>query len=232
MLGETRRGTHAQYLTVPVRNLYPVPDGFDLAHAAAAGLVYQTAWHSLVTCGRLQPGESILVIGASGGTNTACIQVAKLLGAVVYVVGSNAEKLTLAEQFGADHVIDRSKEPAWERTIYALTGKLGVDAVVDNVGTTFPQSFRTVRKGWRILTVGNTGGPVFEIDNRYIFGKHLAVIGSTMSTQKEFEQVMDLVYAGRLRPVIDRTFELAEIRRAHHRLEAGEQLGKILLAVP
>jgi len=229
MLGETRWGTHAEYVAVPVRNLHSLPDDFDLARAAAAGLVYQTAWHSLAVRGGLQAGETVLVVGASGGTNTAYIQVAKYLGAEVYVVGSSREKLALAESLGADHGIDRSEEPAWERAVYALTGKRGVDVVVDNVGTTFPQSFRAARKGGRILTVGNTGGPVFEIDNRYIFGKHLSVIGSTMSPQAEFARVMDLVCAGDLTPVIDRTFEPAEIRSAHRRLEAGEQLGKILL---
>ena len=232
MLGETRPGTHAEYVVVPVRNLHPIPDGFEPAHAAAAGLVFQTAWHSLVTCGELQAGETVLVVGASGGTNTAYIQVAKHRGAVVWVVGSSPEKLALAESLGADQLIDRSVEPEWSRTVYSLSGRLGVDIVVDNIGTTYPQSFRAARKGGRILTVGNTGGPVFEIDNRYIFGKHLSVIGSTMSPQAEFARVMDLVYAGALTPVIDRTFELAEIHAAHRRLEQGEQLGKILLAIP
>ncbi len=232
MLGETRWGTHAEYTAVPVRNLHALPDGCDPAHAAAAGLVYQTAWHSLVTRGGLRAGETVLVIGASGGTNTAYIQVAKHLGAEVFVVGSSREKLALAESLGADHLIDRSEEPAWERAVFKLTAKRGVDVVVDNVGTTYPQSFRAAGKGGRILTVGNTGGPVFEIDNRFVFGKHLSVIGSTMSPHKEFAEVMDLVCAGALRPVIDRTFELADIRKAHQRLEQGEQLGKILLAVP
>ena len=232
MLGETRHGTHAQFTVVPARNLHPLPDGFDSAHAAAAGLVYQTAWHSLITCGRLQAGETVLVVGSSGGTNTACIQVAKMAGAVVYVVGSRADKLALAESLGADFLIDRSKEPDWSKSVYTLTGKRGVDVVVDNVGTTFPQSLLAARKGGRILTVGNTGGPQFEIDNRYIFGKHLSVIGSTMSPQAEFNHVMDLAAAGRLKPVIDTTFELAEIRRAHERLERGEQQGKILLHIP
>lgn len=232
MLGETRPGTHAQYTVVPARNLHPIPDGFPAEEAAAAALVFQTAWHSLISRGRLQAGETVLVVGASGGTNTACIQVAKLAGAFVTVVGSNAEKLALAESLGADVLIDRSQEPDWSKSVYLLTEKRGVDIVVDNVGTTFPQSFRAARKGGRILTVGNTGGPKFEIDNRFVFGKHLSVIGSTMSPQHEFARVMGLVYQGRLQPVMGRAFDLAEIRRAHDVLEHGEQLGKILLRIP
>jgi len=232
LLGETKRGTYAQYVVVPARQLYPLPDGFDPHAAAASALVYHTAWHSLVTRGQLQPGESVLTVGASGGVNTACIQIAKLIGAEVYAVGSNAEKLSVAEAMGADHLIDRSKEENWSKSVYLLTDKRGVDVVVDNVGTTFPLSFRAARKGGRILTVGNTGGSKFEIDNRYIFGKHLNILGSTMGTLSDFAAVMDLIFAGKLQVAMDRTYPLAEARAAQERLEGGEQLGKITLEIP
>jgi len=107
-----------------------------------------------------------------------------------------------------------------------------VDVVVDNVGAaTLMTSLRCARKGGRILTVGNTAGPRFELDNRYIFGKHLSLIGSTMSTRAEFATVMGLVFAGKLKPVIDSTFLLADIRAAHERMEHGEVLGKIVLSL-
>jgi NADPH:quinone reductase-like Zn-dependent oxidoreductase len=112
-----------------------------------------------------------------------------------------------------------------------MTGKRGVDIVVDNVGTTYPLSFRAARKGGRILTVGNTGGPKFEIDNRFIFGKHLSIIGSTMGTRRDFSTVMDLVFSGKLKPVIDRTYPLSEARAAHERLERNEQRGKVVLEI-
>lgn len=231
LLGETRRGTYAEYVAVPARNLVLLPEGFDERSAAAAALVFHTAWHSLIARGGLRAGESVLVVGASGGVNTACIQIAKLTGAMVYVVGSNAEKLSIAESLGADHLIDRSQEENWPKIVYQLTGKRGVDVVVDNVGTTFPLSFRAACKGGRILTVGNTGGSTVEIDNRFIFAKHLSLIGSTMGTQKDFKAVMELVFAGRLKPVLDRSFPLAEARAAQERLEKGEQMGKITLAI-
>jgi len=231
LLGETRRGTYAEYVAVPARNLVLLPEGFDERSAAAAALVFHTAWHSLIARGGLRAGESVLVVGASGGVNTACIQIAKLTGAMVYVVGSNAEKLSIAESLGADHLIDRSQEENWPKIVYQLTGKRGVDVVVDNVGTTFPLSFRAACKGGRILTVGNTGGSTVEIDNRFIFAKHLSLIGSTMGTQKDFKAVMELVFAGRLKPVLDRSFPLAEARAAQERLKKGEQMGKITLAI-
>ncbi|MDH5506021.1 MAG: zinc-binding dehydrogenase [Anaerolineae bacterium] len=231
LLGETISGTYAEYVAIPAQNLYPLPAGYDAHRAAAAALVYHTAWHSLVTRGSLQPGERLLVVGASGGVNTASIQIAKHIGATVYVVGSNAEKLALAEAIGADHLIDRSQQENWAKSLYALTEKQGVDVVVDNVGTTFPLSMRALRKGGRILTVGNTGGPKFEFDNRYMFGKHLSIIGSTMGTHKDFAEVMDLVFAGKLDPALDQTFPLSEARAAQERLDSGKQLGKITLQI-
>jgi NADPH:quinone reductase-like Zn-dependent oxidoreductase len=231
LLGETCRGTYAEYVVVPAVNLYHLPPGFDEHQAAAAGLVFHTAWLSLITRGGLRPAESVLIVGASGGVNTACIQIAKLTGATVYVVGSNQEKLALAESLGADHLIDRSQDENWSSVVYRMTGKRGVDVVVDNVGTTFPHSLRVARKGGRILTVGSTGGPRFEIDNRFIFGKHLSLIGSTMGTHRDFATVIELVFSGKLKAVVDRTYPLAEARAAQERLEKGEQEGKIILKI-
>lgn len=231
LLGETRPGTFAEYLAVPARQLYPLPEGFDMHVAAGAALVYHTAWHSLIERGRLRPGESVLVVGASGGVNTACIDIARFAGATVYVVGSSRKKLALAEQLGADHLIDRSEEPDWSKRVYALTNRRGVDVVVDNVGTTYYQSFRSARKGGRILTVGNTGGPKFEFDNRYMFAKHLSLIGSTMGTLNDFAAVMDLITAGKLHPALDRTYSLAEARQAYQRMDHGDQMGKITLEI-
>jgi NADPH:quinone reductase-like Zn-dependent oxidoreductase len=231
LLGETRNGTYAQYVVVPERNLLPIPEGFEERTAAAAALVFHTAWHSLITRGGLRAGESVLIVGASGGVNTASLQIAKLAGATVYVVGSNAEKLALAESLGADVLIDRSQEENWSRVVYRLTARRGVDVVVDNVGATFPLSLRAAARGGRILTVGNTTGPKVEIDNRYIFGKHLSLIGSTMGTLEEFKTVMGLVFAGRLRPALDRSYPLNEAHAAQERMEQGRQLGKITLDI-
>ena len=229
LLGETRRGTYAEYVVVADRNVLALPAEFPFHQAAAASLVFLTAWHSLITRGQLQAGESVLIVGAGGGVNTASIQIAKYAGAIVYVVGSNAAKLEQARALGADVLIDRSQTD-WARAIYQLTNKRGVDVVVDNVGAgTLPLSQRAVRKGGRILTVGNTGGPKFEFDNRYMFSKHINFIGSTMGTRADFARVMGLVLAGKLVPPIDRTFPLAEARAAQEYMERGEFFGKIIL---
>ncbi len=231
LLGETRHGTYAEYIAVPARNLLTIPDGFSEHTAAAAALVFQTAWHSLIGRGELRAGETVLIVGASGGVNQACIQVAKLREATVYVIGSRPDKLALAESLGADFLIDRTKESDWPRVVYMMTQKRGVDVVVDNVGTTFPESFKAAGRGGRILTVGNTGHPKVEIDNRYIFTKHLSLIGSTMGTHHDFRTVMELVFSGRLNPILDQTYPLSEAGAAQQRLARGEQMGKITLAI-
>jgi NADPH:quinone reductase-like Zn-dependent oxidoreductase len=232
LLGETIRGTLAEYVVVPARNVLRLPDDMHFKPAAAASLVYLTAWHSLITRGDLQPGERVLVVGASGGVNTACIQIAKFSGAEVFVVGSTDEKLELAESLGADTLINRSTEENWSKAVYLATGREGVDVIVDNVGAgSMMMSMRAAKKGGRILTVGNTGGAKFEIDNRFIFGKHLSIIGSTMGTLQDFDTVMALVFEGRLQPVIDRTYPFKETPEAERRLEAGKQMGKIVIEI-
>jgi NADPH:quinone reductase-like Zn-dependent oxidoreductase len=232
LLGEHVSGTYAEYVVVPERNLLKLPKDFSYHAAAAAGLIYHTAWHSLITRGDVQANETVLIVGASGGVNFASIQVAKHVGARVIVVGSNKEKLAFAESLGADLLIDRSVDSDWSKSAFHLTDKHGVDVVVDNVGAgTIPLSMRAARKGGRILTVGNTAGPIFEIDNRYIFGKHLTIIGSTMGTIKDFEEVMTLVFKKKLLVALDCSFPLADAKEAQIRLETGQQMGKITLEI-
>ncbi|MFZ1043884.1 MAG: alcohol dehydrogenase catalytic domain-containing protein [Anaerolineales bacterium] len=231
LLGETMRGTYAEYISLPTQQLYKLLTRFDLRIAAASALVFQTAWHSLITRGNLRAGETVVIVGAGGGVNTASVGVAKFSGARVIVVGSDAKKLKMAESLGADILIDRSKEDDWSKAVYSATNRRGADIVVDNIGITFPLSLRSLRKGGRLLTVGNSGGPKFEIDNRFIFSRHLAIIGSTMSPIKDFITVMDLVAAGKLHPALDQTFPLKDAAAAQARLEKGEQFGKITLDI-
>lgn len=232
ILGEHAPGVAAEYAVLHARQLIKLPDHISFAEAAAVGLVYLTAWHSLIVRGGLKPGESVLVVGAGGGVNTASIQIAKLLNCTVYTVGSTAEKCAQAKTLGADVTIDRSVDPNWSKALFKLTNRQGVDVVVDNVGqATLFDSIRSVKRGGRILIVGNTSGYNVEIDTRYLFSKHISLIGSSMGTTKDFHEVMGLVFAGKLKPVIGATLPLAEIREAHRLLEDGEVFGKVVLEI-
>lgn len=232
LFGEHVDGFFAQYAAVPQRNLLKMPDEASFVDAAAASLVFVTAWHSLIRRGKVRAAESVLVVGAGGGVNTAAIQVAKLAGAgPIYVVGSSDEKLARARELGADVTINRQHEE-WGKAIYTATGRQGVDVVVDNVGAaTFHTSLRSLKKGGRLLTVGNTSGARFEIDNRLAFGKHLSVIGSSMGTIADYEEVMGLIFDGRLHPVIDTVYPLEEGITALKRLSEGNVTGKLVLRV-
>lgn len=230
LLGEHVPGTYRDYLCVPARNLLTLPHHIAFEDAAAASLVFVTAWHSLITRGNLRPGEAVLIVGAGGGVNTASIQIAKLVGCTVYVVGSTDEKIEHAKALGADVGVRRDVEGGWSRAIYQLTAKRGVDVVVDNVGAaTFHDSMRACARGGRILTVGNTSGAKVEIDNRLVFGKHLSLIGSTMGPHDDYVTVMKLIFKGQLQPVIGRRFPLEAAADAQRALEAGDHFGKIVL---
>jgi NADPH:quinone reductase-like Zn-dependent oxidoreductase len=230
ILGEHRRGGAAEYLAIPARNLAAMPDDIDFPEAAAPLLVGLTAWRMLIHQARLRAGESVLVVGAGGGVNSIAIQIAKLAGATVYVVASNPEKSARARQLGADVVLDRSRVD-WGKEIFKLTSRRGVDVVVDNVGkATLAKSMQAVARGGRIVIVGNTSGPQAEIDIRFIFGKQISLIGSTMGSHQDFHDLLDLLWSGKIKPVIHRVMPLSEGCDAYTMMEEGKHFGKIVLA--
>ena len=231
ILGEHRTGTFAEYVSVPAHALLPMPADAEYTETAAAQLTYLTAWRMLVTQGEIRAGETVLIVGSGGGVNTAALQIAKLCGAEAIVLCGSEKKMERASALGADEVLDYRDEE-WPKELHRLTGKSGVDIAVDNVGrATFQKSLAALKRGGRLLTVGNTSGPKAEIDIRFIFFKQLRIIGSTMGTPTEFERAMRLVWAGKLRPAIDRVMPLSEGREAHSAMERGEQFGKIVLDI-
>jgi NADPH:quinone reductase-like Zn-dependent oxidoreductase len=232
ILGESVPGVASEYAVVPARNLHRLPDHISDEVAAAAGLVYLTAWHSLMTRGGLRAGETVLIIGAGGGVNSASIQIAKLAGAKVYVVGSSSEKCRQAEEQGADVTINRAEEPNWSRAMYQLTDRQGVDIVIDNVGQdTLRDSIRSARIGGRILIVGSTSGPHIDLDIRQIFARHLNIIGSMMGPHQEYIRVMNLIFDGLLHPIVSAVKPLEAAAEAQQILAEFAVFGKIVLKV-
>jgi NADPH:quinone reductase-like Zn-dependent oxidoreductase len=229
ILGEHMRGGAAEYLAIPASSLAAMPDDIDFPEAAAPLLVGLTAWRMLMHQARLRAGESVLVVGAGGGVNSIAIQLAKLAGATVYVVASNPEKAERAQQLGADLVLDRSRVD-WSKEIFKLTSRRGVDIVVDNVGqATITKSMQAVARGGRIVIVGNTSGPQAEIDIRFIFGKQISLIGSTMGSHQDFHDVLGALWSGKVKPVIHQVMPLSEGCDAYKLMEEGKHFGKIVL---
>lgn len=229
IIGEHTDGGFADYLAVPADQVYRIPDDLSFEDAAALPVSYMTAWRALHSRARLRAGEDVLVLGASGGTAIAAVQIAIDLGARVFAVTSGAANVERLRALGAAFVYDRSTED-WSKAVFADTGKRGVDVVVENVGeATWKGSMRALAQGGRLVTYGGTTGPKVEIDLRVMFWKQLSVLGTTMASKAEFEAMLDAVFTGRLRPVIDTVMPLDQAREAHERLEAGGQFGKIVL---
>jgi NADPH:quinone reductase-like Zn-dependent oxidoreductase len=232
MLGEHRDGTFAQVVAVPEVNCRPIPTAFSFQEAAALPLVFITAWRLVMTKARLQPGETVLILGIGGGVALAALQLAKLAGAIVYVTSSSPQKLARAAAFGADAGIDHTSAD-FSREVWNLTGKRGVDVVVDSVGAaTWDRSLRALGKAGRMVVPGATSGPQAQLDVRRVFTRQVTIYGSTMGSRSDWDHVATLADEGKLHPVIDRTFPLEAAASAQERLRSGEQFGKIVLDIP
>jgi NADPH:quinone reductase-like Zn-dependent oxidoreductase len=230
VIGEHTDGTHAELIAVPAGNVYALPDDLSFEDAAAFPLVFETAYRMLVTRAGLAEGEWVLIWGIGGGVATAALAIAKALGARAIITSTSEAKLDAAAALGADAAIPTAD--ARER-VKEITDGRGVDLVVEHVGeATWATSLAVVRQGGRVVVCGATSGPNPPAQLHRVWWKQLTIYGSTMGTKADFEGVYALVRSGRARPVVDRVFPLAEARAAHERLEAGEQLGKIVLTVP
>src|SRR5438477_4891501 len=229
MVGETRDGAYADLVAVPAHIVLPIPDSLSFEDAAAAPLVFLTAWSMMVVKGNIRPGEDVLILGAGAGVGTAAIQIAKMVGCRVLATASSNEKLERARQLGADILINYKTEE-FDKRIRELTNKRGVDVVIDYIGAdTWVRSLRSARRGGRVLTCGATTGFDPQIDLRQIFFRQVQVIGSTMGSHREFLDVMKSVFRGQLKPVIDRVLPLEEARKGHELIEARAVFGKIVL---
>lgn len=231
--GEHEWGTFSEFFKTPEINVIKIPDSYPLDKAAAAPLVFLTAWRMLKTQANVQPGELVFIHGAGGGVATAAIQIAKYLGAEVITTTSTSEKIEKAKQLGADHVINYIEMPDYGKYVFnELTKRQGVNVVIDNVGkATFQDSIRLLCPGGRLITCGNTTGPETKIWISQIFWKQLEIKGSTMANQGEFREVMKLVLEDKLTPLIDKTFSLEQAREAEEYLNEAAQFGKVLLKI-
>jgi NADPH:quinone reductase-like Zn-dependent oxidoreductase len=231
VVGEHMNGTHAELISVPRAYVHPIPAGLSFEEAAAFPLVFETAYRMLVTKARLQPGEWVLAWGIGSGVATAALAIAKALGARVIATSSSDAKLERARELGADETVNHETEDVPKR-VKEITGG-GAHVVVEHVGeATWTRSLNAARQEGRIVVCGATSGPNPPAALHRVWWKQLAILGSTMGTREDFKGAYDLIAAGKAKPVVDEVFPLAEARAAHERMEAGEQLGKIVLRIP
>ena len=231
VIGEHGDGTNAELIAVPATNVHPIPDGLSFEEAAAFPLVFETAYRMLVTRAHVREGEWVLLWGIGSGVSTAGLAIAKALGARTIVTSSSDEKLARARELGADAVVNHADGDV-KAAVREATGGHGADVVVEHVGeATWRTSLDVAARDGRIAVCGATSGPNPPAALHRVWWKQLTILGSTMGTRSDFAGAYDLVASGRARPVVDEVLPLAEIRAAHERLEAGEQLGKIVLRI-
>ncbi len=231
LLARQSNGGYAEYISVPLAQVYHKPKNLSFVEAAAFPLTYLTSWHALNTRVQLKKGETVFVWGASGSLGPAVIQISKHLGARVFAAVRSEEVGKIVKSWGADEIVVYSKENAADR-VKALTNGKGVDVVFESVGEkTFSQSLAMLKPYGRIVVVGATSGDKIPLSLSTFYPKQFSIIGSRMGTKQEFEKVLQLVNAGKLKPVIDKTFPLKDAAEAQKRMEESKHLGKIVLEV-
>jgi len=230
--GESTDGGAAEYVTVPAVEAFQISDSLDWDTAAAFGLTYLTAYRMVVTRGQVQKGEWVLVHAAGSGVSIAAIQLAKIRGAKIIATAGSEEKIECASKLlPIDHVINYKKTD-FASEVRKFTEKKGVDVIIDHVGKdTFDGNMKSLGKGVRLVTCGNTSGPIVQANLALIFFKGLSILGSTMGARSEFAACLDLVSKGAVKPVVDKVYPFEELPKAHEYLESRIAFGKILISM-
>ena len=229
VLGNAVDGGDCELIAAPAANVIPIPDSLDFNQAASVPLVFVTAWHMLVGRAGIRPGQTVLVLGASSGVGIAAIQIAKLFHCRVITTAGDENKLAKGRELGADFGINHYQQKIYEE-VRKITNKEGVDIVLEHVGAaTWDESVRSLKSGGTLVTCGATSGPIVGLNLQHLFARQLTLLGSYMGTMGELHEVLRHVFAGRLKPVLDRAFPLSEIRAAHEYLEKSQMFGKIVV---
>jgi NADPH:quinone reductase-like Zn-dependent oxidoreductase len=229
VFGNAVDGGNCELIAVPAVNVIPIPDSLGFNEAASVPLVFVTAWHMLTGRASIRPGQTVLILGANSGVGIAAIQIARLFHARVITTAGDERKMARARELGADFVINHYQQKI-SQEVRTITKGEGVDIVIEHVGpATWPESVRSLKAGGTLVTCGATTGPKVDLDLRFLFSRQLSLLGSYMGTMAELNEVLAHIFAGRLKPVIDRVFPLRETRSAHEYMEKSQMFGKIVL---
>jgi len=231
VIGYRVDGGYAELVRVRRTHLIRKPEGMGFEEAASIPVVFETAWHMLVTKAQVGPSDTVLVLAASSGVGSAAVQVAKLLGAKVIATAGDSLKMKRAGELGADHTINHYDQDVLGE-VMRITGKRGVDVVVEHVGkATWEGSLKCLAKGGKLVTCGATSGTQAITDLRYVYNRELTVYGSFMARLGELPEVVRLFEDGRLKTVVDSVYPLKEAAEAQRKMEGSKHFGKIVLKV-
>jgi len=229
VLGNAVDGGNCERMAITQVNVIPIPDSLGFNEAASVPLVFLTAFHMLTARASVRPGQTVLVLGANSGVGTAAVQIAKLFKATVIATAGDQQKMEKARELGADYCINHYQQKIGDE-VRKITSKAGVDIVIEHVGeATWNESVKSLKPGGTLVTCGATTGPHIGMELRFLFSRQLSVLGSYMGTMGELHEVLKHVFQGRLKPVVDRTFPLKDVRAAHEYLESSRMFGKVVL---
>ncbi|PKO19995.1 alcohol dehydrogenase [candidate division BRC1 bacterium HGW-BRC1-1] len=233
VLGSSIAGTFSEYVLVNARRLVKVSDALTFEEWAALGVAYLTAWHMVFGRAKMQPGERVLVHAAGSGVGAAAIQLAKLAGGLIFTTSSKDDKLARArDELGADATANYATGDV-AATVMEWTKGRGVDVVIDHVGPdTWKTNIASLRKGGRLVNCGVTSGPKVEMEFRPIYARQISLLGAYLGNRHEFDSLLKMADAGRIKPVLDRVFDLADLAAAQDYMDSRQQFGKIILRVP
>jgi len=230
LLGNQVDGTYAQYVAVPAYNVIPL-EGLEEETAAAVPVTFMTAWNALINGAKIQPYESVLIWGASGGLGSSAVQIAKMAGATVIATAGGEEKVKFVEKLGADYVINYLEEDVVQR-VMGITAGQGVNCVFENVGAaTWEKSIRCLSPTGRLITPGATTGKDVSLDVRDLYSRQISLIGSYGGRKFDLLNVISAIKKGKVRPYVTEILPLSQAQKAHERMEKGEVMGKLLLKI-
>ena len=230
ILGEHGNGGLCEFIAVDQLQLIEIPDGVDFNQAAALPVSYGTSHRMLLTRGKIQNGEKVLILGASGGVGVSCLQFAKMVGAEVFACTSSDEKGRKLKELGADHIINYAENPDFSKAVWIASGKRGVNVAVNFTGgDTWIPTQRCMAVNGRILTCGSTAGHLCQVDVRFIWHREVDIIGSRAYLPEDIKACLDYVASGELRPVIESVFPLERAGEGLRLLESRRVFGKVII---
>ena len=228
ILGGPRDGTYAELIAMPEESLFRKPAGLSWAEAASFPLAAVTAFRALFARGRLERGETVLVLGAGSGVSTFVVQLAAQAGARVLVTSSSDEKIERAKELGAEGGVNYATTQDWPAAVQELGP---VDLALDSVGSTWQQCLDAVRPGGRVVVFGGTGGTEVTLQVRPFYFRQQSLHGTQLGSPRDFEGLLRMLAEARWRPVLDSVRPLAEAEAALDRMESGQHFGKLVLSI-